>query len=94
MKYDVLKKSKLLKDWEAGDEADAKSPSMGNRNIFINQDESPLTRKENYRLRKERDRLRTLEENKNKKVVIYKGKLKVDDDILDEFKIENQILKA
>ena len=37
-----------------------------------------MTRTENIRLRKERNRLRSLDENKNNKIIIYKGKLTVD----------------
>ena len=61
------------------------------RNIYINPDESPMTRKENARLRKERDRLRNLDENAGKKIVIHKGKLKVDNIVHDELNIENQL---
>ena len=63
-KYNILKESKRLKNWE---EIDGKDVSLGTKNIFINLDETPLTRKENARLSKERNRLRSLEENKEKK---------------------------
>ena len=65
-KYEVLRNVKLLKNWTTD-----KDPTLGNKSIFINQDESPLARKENYRLRTERNRLRNLEENKAKKIIIY-----------------------
>ena len=55
----------------------------------LNQDESPLTRKENYRLRTERNIFRNLEENKEKKIIIYRGKLTVVGNVYDEFNIEN-----
>ena len=88
-KYEVLRKTKLLKNW-----TQHKDRTLGNNDIFINHDESPMTRKENLRLRKERNRLRNLDENKNKKVVIYKGKLTVDGNPLDEFNIENQLITS
>ena len=43
-KYEVLRNVNWTTD---------KDPTLDNKNIFINQDESPLTRKENYRLRTE-----------------------------------------
>ena len=86
-KFDVLSHAKDIKGWN-----EDKSVILGNREIFINQDESPLTRKENHRLRMERNRLRKLDENRDKKIVIYKGKLKVDEVIQDEFNIDNQLL--
>ena len=89
-KYNILKESKRLKNWE---EIDGKDVSLGTKNIFINLDETPLTRKENTRLRKERNRLRSLEENKEKKIFISKGKLKIDNIIHDEFKIENSLFQ-
>ena len=85
-KYEILRCSKLLKNWR-----DDKDTSLGTRNIYINPDESPMTRKENARLRKERDRLRNLDENAGKKIVIHKGKLKVDNIVHDELNIENQL---
>ena len=39
-----------------------------------------------------RDRLRQLSENKDKQVIIYLGKLKIDNKVYDEFNIENQLL--
>ena len=87
MKRNVLRNSKKLKDWK-----DGKNSSLGVKNIYINFDETPLTRNENARLHKERNRLRDLEENANKRIFISKGKLKIDDVIHDEFNIENQLL--
>ena len=100
MKRDVLKNSSKLKNWGSGneenenDDENAKNTSLGSRALYINQDESPLSRKENYRLRRERNRLRIQEENKGKKIVISKGKLLVDDVIHDQFCIENQIFST
>ena len=94
MRNDVLAKGKLLKEWGEEGPDNFKDPSLGTKKVFINQDESPLSRKESYRLRNERNRLRDLAENRGKKIVIYKRKLLIDDVIVDEFKIENQILKV
>ena len=99
MKREVLKNSKLLKNWgrrDIGEDVNGedKDICLGTKVIFINHDETPLTRKENYRLRQERNRLRMLEENHDKKIVISKGKLLVDDIVYDQFKIENQIFNA
>ena len=88
-KYEVLRKTKSLKGW-----TQHKYRTLGNNDIFINHDESPMTRKENLRLRKERNRLRNLDENKNKKIIIYKGKLMVDGNPHDEFNIENQLITS
>ena len=51
-----------------------------------------MTRKENYRLRTERNKLRDLVENKEKKIIIYKGQLKVDGVVHNKFNIDNQLL--
>ena len=40
----------------------------------------------------ERNRLRSLDENRNKEIVIHKGKIKIDEAIHDEFNIDNQLL--
>ena len=50
-----------------------------------------MTRKENARLRKEGERLHSLDENAEKQIVIHKGKLEVDNIVPDEFNIENQL---
>ena len=86
-KFKILHCTKLLKGWKEN-----KERVLGGGNIFINHDESPMTRKENYRLRNERNRLRQLSENKDKQVIIYQGKLKIDNKVYDEFNIENQLL--
>ena len=86
-KHKVLKNGKKLKDWNVGKDA-----CLGLKAIFINIDETPLTRKENARLRKERNRLRALEENQGKQIFITKGKLKVENVVHDVFNIENQLL--
>ena len=49
-KFDVLHNAKKIKEWK-----ERKCNSLGNKEIFINQDESPMTRKENYRLWIERN---------------------------------------
>ena len=64
------------------------SNTLGNRDILINKDESSLVRKENHRLRMERNRLCSLDENRNKKIVI----LKIDEAIHDEFNLDNKLL--
>ena len=84
---DVIRHAKNIKGWK-----EDKSNTLGNREIFINIDESPLVRKENHRLRMERNRLRSLDENRNKKIVIHKGKLKIDEAIHDEFNIDKPII--
>ena len=80
---EVLRHAKNIKGWKE---------DKSNREIVINKDESTLVGKENHRLRMERNRLRSLDENRNKKIVIHKGKLKIDEAILDEFNIDNQLL--
>ena len=49
-KFIILRVAKSLKGWE-----EEKDDILGKRQIYINHDESPLTRKENYRLRQERN---------------------------------------
>ena len=87
VKYNVLKKSQSLKGWKEN-----RDSSLGTKDVYLNIDETPLTRKENARLRKERNRLRILEENKDKRIFLTKGVLKVDDNIVDRFNIDNQLL--
>ena len=62
-KFKLLKSTEELKDWN-----EEKDDFLGLSNIYINLDESPMTRNENLRLRTERNRLRELQENKDKKL--------------------------
>jgi len=53
-------------------------------NIYINKDLSPVLVHENKRLREKKKRLSSSDENKDKDVRIEKGKLKVDDEVVDQ----------
>ena len=69
----ILKVAKKLKDstspWE---------------NIYIKTDQDPAIVQENNRLRSKLKKLRNLEENKEKNIRLEKGKLKVDNTVVDQ----------
>ena len=52
-------------------------------NIYLKKDLHPVIVDENKRLRKKKYELSKLEENKNKEIKIDKGKLKIDDTVVD-----------
>ena len=59
------------------------------KKVFIKNDEPPLTRKENVRLRVKKYNLR--QENRDSEVIIKKGVLYKDNVKIDNFDINNQI---
>ena len=61
--------------------------------VYINYDQGPLTRKENFRLRISCNKLRNDPLNKNKRILLQKGKITVNGVIVDSFNLENAILK-
>lgn len=65
--------------------------SQSGQNIFLNNDESPLTQRENYRLRKAKKEI--IQKNPGKTVSLLKGILRVDDLEVDKFNLENQIFQ-
>ena len=69
---DIAKKSKEIKNKEA----------PWNK-VYLNYDLHPGDVEENKRLRKKKKTLESLEENKDKEIIIEKGNLIVDGDIVD-----------
>ena len=53
-------------------------------NIYINKDLSPVLVQENKRLREKKKRLSSSDDMKDKDVRIEKGRLKVDDEVVDQ----------
>ena len=53
-------------------------------NIYINKDLSPVLVQENKRLREKKKRLSSSDDMKDKDVRIEKGRLKVDDEVIDQ----------
>ena len=69
-------------------EDEAKRLLPNQQKLFINYDESPMTRRENARLREKRRSL--IRKNPRSSAVLRKGKLYVDDAQIDEFNVVNQ----
>jgi hypothetical protein len=73
----VLVKAKTLKD------------NIDFKGVYLNADEPPMTRKENARLRKKAYDYRKL--HPNSKIYIKKGKLYMNEDVIDNFNLQNQL---
>ena len=62
------------------------------KKVFIKAEQTSLTRKENSRLYTEFKKLQeTHNEDENMKVVLEKGKLRINDEVVDEFNLSNQL---
>ena len=83
VKGDLLKNTKKLKD--LGEEHTLKK-------VYIKNDQTPLTRKENSRLYGEFKKLiETHNGDRNNRVRLDKGKLYLNNNVVDEFNLANQI---
>ena len=59
--------------------------------VYLKHDEPPMTHKENTRLYKEFKTLRELHKNDDTtKIILSKGKLYKNDEVVDEFNLTNQ----
>ena len=62
------------------------------RKVFIKNEQTPLTRKENSRIYGEFKKLKELHEaDESQKVKLEKGKLYLNDEVVDEFNLSNQL---
>ena len=85
VKDSLLKKCKMLKDLDEGDSL---------KKVYIKNESTPLTRKENSRLYGEFQKLLEAHRgDRNNRVRLDKGKLTLNDNIVDEFNLANQIFQ-
>ena len=83
VKDSLVKKSKMLKDLDENNTL---------KKVYIKNEQTPLTRKENTRLYGEFQKLLEAHRgDRNNRVRLDKGKLTLNDNIVDEFNLANQI---
>ena len=62
------------------------------KKVYVKSEQTPLTRKENSRLYGEFKKLQeTHKDDENMKVVLQKGKLYLNDEVVDEYSLSNQL---
>ena len=85
VKGDLLKYTQKLKDLDEGHTL---------RKVYIKSGQTPLTRKENSRLYWELKKLiATHKDDRNNRVRLDKGKLYLNNNVVDEFNLANQIFQ-